>query len=244
LDQRGEPEQESIGALFTRLIDDSRALITAELALFRLDFFQRVGRARLGIVLCLIGAMIGQAAAVVLLMAITYGLTPLIGGFGGAAVAALIGAATALLLLRIGARRLMLIVDDNPSDEKTSTATMDDLFERARIRSHDARTELAEAVGDAQMRLNPQTLLLQLWDEVLDIGQGLAHDAVDGIARRPVRIAMIAFAAALIVIRPPIAHLLERLTGRLRATGTDRDSLKSKSAGRPAHPPSAEEKTS
>lgn len=244
MDQRGEPEQESIGELFTRLIDDSRALIAAELALFRLDFFQRVARAKLGVVLCLIGAIMGQAAAVVLLMAVAYGLMPLIGAFAGAAVTALIGAGTALLLLRIGTRRLMLIVDDSPSDEKKSTATMDELFERARARSHGARAELADAVGDAQLRLNPQTLLLQLWDELLDIGQSFAHDAVDGIARRPVRVAMIAFAAVLVIVRPPIGHLIERLAGRLRATGTDRDSLKGKSAGGPAYPPSDEEKTS
>jgi hypothetical protein len=244
LDQRGEPEQESIGELFTRLIDDSRALITAELSLFRLDFFQRIGRAKLGIILCLIGAMMGQAAAVVLLIAVAYGLAPLIGAFGGTAVAALLGSGAAFLLLHFGTRRLMLIVDDNPSDEKKVTVTMDELFERARSRSHEARAELTEAVGDAQARLNPQTLLLQLWDEVLDIGQAFAHDVADGIARRPVRIAAIAFAAALILIRPPIGHLLERLTGRLRATGTDHDSLKGKSAGDPAHPPSDEEKTS
>jgi hypothetical protein len=244
LDQRGEPEQESIGELFARLIDDSRALITAELALFRLDFYQRIGRAKIGIILCLVGAIMGQAAAVVLLISVAYALTPLLGGFGGAAVAAAVGAIVAVLLLRTGAKRLMLIVDDEPSDDKKVTATMEELVDRARAHSQDARGQLADAVGDAQSRLNPHTLLTQLWNDVLDRAQAFVHDAVDGIARRPVRIAAIAFAAALIIIRPPIGHLLERLTRRLRATGTDRDSLKGKSAGHPAHPPSDEEKTS
>jgi len=243
LDDRGEPEQESIGELFARLIDDCRALITAELALFRLDFYQRIGRAKVGIILCLIGAIMGQAAAVVLLISIAFALTPLLGGFGGAAVAAVVGAIVAILLLRMGAKRLMLIVDDNPPDGKKIAASMEELAARARAHSQEARSQLAVAVSEAQFRLNPHNLLTQLWGDVLDKGQDIAHDAVDGIARRPVRIAMIAFAAVLIILRPPFGHLFERLAGRLRATGSDRDSLKGK-GGHPARPESDEETTS
>ena len=47
-----------------RLIEDGRALAKAELALFRTDFYRRIGRARTGALLCLIGAIMGQAAAV------------------------------------------------------------------------------------------------------------------------------------------------------------------------------------
>lgn len=244
MEHRGTPRQETIGELFARLIDDGRSLINAELALFRLDFYQRIGRAKMGILLCLIGAIMGQATAVVLLISIAYALAPVLGGFGGAAVAAVVGGIIAVLLLRMGARQLMLIVDDEPSENKKSLVTMDQIFDRARVHSQEARSQLADAVGDAQNRLNPRTLLAQLWDEALDRGQKLAHDAVDTLARRPVRIGLIAFAAALVVIRPPVGHLLGRFSRDGRATGKRRDSLKRKSAGHPARPPFDEETTS
>lgn len=244
MDQRGEPEDETIGELFQRLIDDGRSLVSAELALFRLDFYQRIGRAKAGIILCLLGVILGQAAAVVMLISIAYALTPVLGGFGGAAVAAAIGGAAAVLLLRFGVRRLMLIVDDEPTEKTKTFATMDELFDRARVNSQAARAQLADAVGDAQIRLNPHTLLLELWEEILDKGQSLAHQAVDGLRRRPFRMAAIALAAALVIIRPPIGRLAGLLAGRIGETGSGRKSLKGKRATRRAQPPVNEETTS
>ncbi len=221
---RGEPEQESIGELLARLIDDARALAKAELAMFRLDFYQRISRAKTGILLCVIGAIMGQAAAVVSLISIAYALTPWLGGFGGAAVAAIVGAGLAFLLIKIGAKRLLLIVDDNPEDHQATgikgpTITMDELFARARTNTRAARAHLADAVGDAQARLNPQALALDLWEEVLDHGQSFAHKAVDMVRHSPLRsIAMIAAATA-VLLRSPIAHLVGKAIDATRRSG-------------------------
>lgn len=221
---RGEPEQESIGELFARLIDDARVLAKAELAMFRLDFYQRISRAKAGIAMCVVGAILGQAAAVVSLLSIAYALTPWLGGFGGAAVAALIGGGLAIILIRLGAKRLLLIVDDNPDDHKAAgmkapTITMDELFARARAQTHDARAHLADAVGDAQARLHPQALALDLWEQALDHAQSFAHKAVDLVRYRPLRsIAMVALGTA-VLLRTPIAHLVGRAMGATRRSG-------------------------
>jgi len=244
LDQRGAPEDETIGELFQRLIDDGRSLVTAELALFRLDFYQRIGRAKVGIILCLIGVIMGQAAAVVMLISIAYALTPWLGGFGGAAIAAVVGGIAAVLLLRFGAKRLMLIVDDNPTEKTRTTATMDELFDRARVNSQEARAQLANVVSDTQHRLNPHTLALELWEEVVNKGQLFAHEAVDALRKRPFRIAAIAVAAILVIVRPPFGKIAGLLSDRLGETGSESKSLKGKGARRRARPPMNEEKTS
>ena len=140
MEQRGEPEQETIGELLARLIDDGRELVNAELALFRLDFYHRIARARLGIAMCLGGALFGQAAAVMVLISIDHALSRWLGTFGSAIAAALIGGAGAVLLLRFGIRRLMLIVDDDPPENNRPTLTMDELFARARAHSRVAET--------------------------------------------------------------------------------------------------------
>lgn len=233
--QRGEPEQETIGELFARLIDDGRDLVSAELALFRLDFYNRIARARLGIAMCLVGALLGQAAAVMLLISIDHALSRWLGTFGSAVVAALIGGAAAILLLRFGVRRLMLIADDDPPGDNKPTVTMDELFARARAHSRDARGQLADVVGEAQKRLSPQALVIDLWDEFLDHGQVLAHRAVDGLRRRPYRIAAIAIGLSLVILRPPIGRIIAWL-GKAGATRSKSISLKDKRATRPAQP--------
>lgn len=243
---RGEQEQESIAELLARLIDDARELAQAELALFRLDLYQRISRAKVGILMCVIGAIMGQAAAVVLLMSLAYALTPWLGGFGGAAVAALVGAGLAVLLVRMGGKRLLLIVDDDPSDHapsaigKAPTVTMDELFDRARTHTHAARAQLADAVGDAQARLNPQALALDLLEEVLDHAQTFAHRAIDMVRYRPLRSVAAVAAVTAILLRSPISRLVGRVLGATRSAGT---SLKD-TATRTARSPADEETTS
>lgn len=241
MEQRGDPEQETIGELLARLIDDGRGLIKAELALFRLDFYNRIARARLGIAMCLIGALFGQAAAVMILISIDHLLGRWLGTFGSAVAAAAIGGSAAALLLRFGIRRLMLIVDDDPPENNKPVVTMDELFVRARAHSREARAQLAEDVGEAQTRLSPHALIIDLFDQILDHGQTLAHRAVDGLRRRPLRVAAIAIGLTVLVIRPPIWRMLAWL-GNAGATRSGSTSLKGKRATRRA-PPRDEETT-
>ena len=89
--EAGHQEQEAIGALLARLVEDGRALAKAELALFRTDFYRRIGRTRTGALFLLVGAMMGQAAAVTLLVTLSFLLTPWLGRLGAASVSVLFG---------------------------------------------------------------------------------------------------------------------------------------------------------
>lgn len=224
MDEGHQDEQETLGALLARLIEDGRALAKAELALFRTDFYRRIGRARIGALLCLIGAIMGQAAAVTFLVTLSFVLTPWIGRLGGAAVSVLLGIGMAVLLIRIGVKKLMLVVED-PEDDIDNieiaaaggyVSPIDELFERVRQRSRDARNQLVDTVGEAQARLHPQALIADLADIVVDQAQQMSHKAVDAVRRRPGRTAIAVVALVMLVIRPPLHRIAKGLFGATR----------------------------
>lgn len=220
----GHPEeQEKLGALLARLIEDGRTLAKAELALFRTDFYRRIGRARMGALLCLIGAIMGQAAAVTFLVTLSFVLAPWIGRLGGAAVSVLLGIGMAVLLIRIGVRKLMLVVEDADDDDAPGVghaSPIDDLFERVRQRSQDARNQLVETVGEAQARLHPQALIADLTDIVVDRAQEMSHKAVDAVRRRPGRSALAVAAVAILVLRQPLYRFARGIARATRGEPT------------------------
>ena len=217
--EAGHQEQEAIGALLARLVEDGRALAKAELALFRTDFYRRIGRARTGALFLLVGAMMGQAAAVTLLVTLSFLLTPWLGRLGAASVSVLFGLGLATLLIRTGVRKLLLVVEDPEDDDDDGLperpSAVDELFERVRQRSQAARNQLVETVGETQARLHPQALIADLADLIADQAQAMSHRAVDAVRRRPVRTTAAVIALLLVVIRPPIYAML---AGLVRAT--------------------------
>lgn len=235
----GRPEeQETIGALLARLVEDARALAQAELVLFRTDFYRRIGRARTGALLCLIGAIMGQAAAVTFLVTLSFVLTPWIGRLGGATVSVLLGIGMAVALIRIGVRKLMLVVEDPAEDEPStqgSASPIDELFERVRQRSRDARNQLVETVGETQARLHPQALIADMADIVVDRAQEMSHRAIDAVKRRPGRAVAGLLVLLLVVVRVPLHRIAARM---LRATRGDTTSL---SNGRRRQPSAGED---
>ena len=82
-------------------------MIEAEVAYFRIDFYRRIARAKLAIGLLVGTLLLGQAAAVVLLMSLAFALSPYLTPFGGAMVAALIGAGAAGLCAKAGMKRIV-----------------------------------------------------------------------------------------------------------------------------------------
>lgn len=207
--------------LLARLVEQGRALAKAELALFRTDFYRRIGRARTGALLCLVGAIMGQAAAVTFLVTLSFLLAPFIGRLGGAAVSVLFGLAMAVILIRIGVRKLVLVMDDDDEDEdlhrpRGGTSPVDELFEKVRQRSQMARNDLIETVGETQARLHPQALIADLVDMVADHAQAMAHRAVEAVRQRPVRATVAAIAVFLVLIRPPIFAAAARLARATR----------------------------
>ncbi|WP_340315921.1 DUF3618 domain-containing protein [Rhizorhabdus argentea] len=236
-----EQEQESIGALLARLFDDARTVAKAELTVFRTDFYRRIGRARTGALLCLIGAIMGQAAAVTFLVTLSFVLTPWIGRLGGAAVSVVLGVGLAVILIRAGVKKLMLVVediDDDDKDDGKGVSRLDELFSRMRERSQLARAELAETVGEAQARLHPQALLADLADEVVDRAQLLSHATLAAVRRRPARATAAAITILLLMVRPPIYRFV---VGLGRATRRSAASLKRQQAAR--SPRSQDEET-
>ncbi|KRB90618.1 hypothetical protein ASE22_09845 [Sphingomonas sp. Root720] len=213
--------------MLARLVEDGRTLAKAELALFRTDFYRRIGRARTGVLLCLIGAIMGQAAAVTFLVTLSFVLTPWIGRLGGAAVSVLLGIGLAVLLIRIGVRKLMLVVEDPDDDDdapglgaRRDASPIDDLFERVRQRSQDARNQLVETVGEAQARLHPQALIADLAEIVVDQAQEMSHKLVDAVRRRPGRTALAAAALAMLVLRPPLYRIAKGIARATRGRPT------------------------
>lgn len=220
-----------------RLVEDGRVLVKAELALARTDFYRRIGRARTGVLLCLIGAIMGQAAAVTFLVTLSFVLAPWIGRLGGAAVSVLLGIGIAVLMIRMGVRKLMLVVEDSDDDENGADdsggvrlSPINELFDRVRRRSQDARNQLVDTVGEAQARLHPQALVADLVEIVVDHAQEISHKAIDAIRRHPGRVALAAAALVVLVMRPPLYRIAK---GIARAT---RDGPTSFSSGRRRQP--------
>jgi len=237
LSQENETEQEPIGALLARLVEDGRAFARAELAFFRTDFYRRLARARIGALLLLIGVVMGQAAAVTLLVTLAFVLEPYTGRLGGSVVAVTVGLVIAIWAIRTGARKLIMVVEDFEDEKREesdeATRPLDILFERMRQRSRAARDRLKETVDETQARLHPQMLIADLADEVVDHAQTLAHSAVDALKRRPMRLAAIAAGALLLLFRAPIFRWIGNIAGATRRSDS---SYRNNPAGNPAQP--------
>ncbi|WP_164857254.1 phage holin family protein [Sphingomonas crocodyli] len=243
---RGEGEaaagggDEPIRALFTRLTADIRTLIEAEVALLRIDFYRRIARAKLAIILIVGALLLGQAAAVVLLMSLAFALSPYLTPFGGAMVAALIGAIAAGLCAKMGMKRLVSMIEDDDRDDKPQGA-IEPLIERARARSRTARAAVLDAIGDTQARLHPRALLEDLTEEVLDHAQSLAHRVVEKARRQPIRTILWIAGGALLVLRPRLGKFAFKVADRLGATRTGAVGYRGEGAVTPAQPPASEE---
>lgn len=229
----GHPEdRETIAELLARLIEDGRVVVKAELAMFRTDFYRRIARARTGALLLLIGLIMGQAAAVTFLVTLSFVLQPWIGRLGGSAVSVTLGLGIAVLAIRSGVRKLVLVVEDPEDDDIAAgpLSAVDELFERVRQRSREARNQLVDTVGEAQARLHPQALLADLADIIVDRAQDFSRMALTEVKRRPLRLTAMLVALVLVMVRPPVHRIA---TGLFRATRKGSTSLKEDPSGQP-----------
>ena len=235
-----DQERDSIGELLGRLVEEGRALVKAELALFRTDFYRRIARARSGALLLLIGAIMGQAAAVTLLVTLSRVLEPWLGRLGGSAASVVLGLVIAVLAIRNGVRKLIMVVEDyeeKDDDDDEVVRPLDALFEKMRQRSREARDQLAESVDATQARLHPQALIADLADQVVDHLQAMTNNAIDSIRQRPAKAIAAALTLLLIMFRPPLVRIAKGLS---RATRQGTASFTRKQADPPA-PPQDEE---
>lgn len=104
--QANDPREETLGGLFTRLIDDGKAYARAEIGVLKQVARHRAARAKAGIGLLGIGIVLLLCALQALVLALVLGLATLIGPLGaGLAIFALF-ALFGLLAARAGGKAL------------------------------------------------------------------------------------------------------------------------------------------
>lgn len=96
--QAGNGNDDSIVALFTRLIDDAERFVRAELRLYRASLFSRLADARVAIIMLLTSFLIAQSAIIALLVGLVVILRPSLGAVGATATVVGGGVVTAALL--------------------------------------------------------------------------------------------------------------------------------------------------
>ncbi len=84
---------ESIVALFSRLVDDAETFVRAEIRLYRANVFARLTEARTAIIMILTAFLLAQSAIIALLVGLVVILRPILGAVGATATV-VIGAIT------------------------------------------------------------------------------------------------------------------------------------------------------
>ncbi len=90
-------DPDSIGHLFSRLIDDAERFVRAEINLYRAEAFARLGEAKVAVLLAFTAFFLAQAALIAVLVGVMLILQPLL----GAALATLMVVGTALILVAV-----------------------------------------------------------------------------------------------------------------------------------------------
>ena len=94
MDDKPSPENNSIGHLFSRLIDDAERFVRAEVNLYRAQAFARIGEARLALLLGVTAFLLAQSALIAMLV----GLVLVVRRSLGPALATLIVVGGALIV--------------------------------------------------------------------------------------------------------------------------------------------------
>jgi len=116
----GDPNEESIGALFGRLAEEGRAYAKAELAVYREVARRRLARARAGLIALIAGVLLLVSALTALILGLVLWLAGLIGPLlAGLAVAALL-VLFGFVLVRLGVRGLKALGGD--AEERAALA--------------------------------------------------------------------------------------------------------------------------
>lgn len=113
----GELDDETIGGLFARLIDDGRDLVRAEIALHLATWRERVRDVRGAIVLVAVAALLVATSFVGLAVGCVLALSRWIGPFGAGLVVTLLTLLIAGLLGWLAARRFAAAADVTESPQ-------------------------------------------------------------------------------------------------------------------------------
>ena len=111
------PQDEAIGDLFGRLIDDGRSLARAEVNLYKQVALRRVARARTGLILLAAGAVLGLSALTALVVGSVLALATLVGPLAGGLIVAAVLALAGYFLAMSGIGGLQALSGDEEERE-------------------------------------------------------------------------------------------------------------------------------
>lgn len=114
------PDDGSIGDLFHQLVRDGRSFVDAEVNLYKQIARYRVGKAKLGLVAVVAGAVLALGGFIAALVGFVMGLAPLVGPVAGGLIVLAVTGLIAFLLFRFGAARLATLSGDQ--EEKAALA--------------------------------------------------------------------------------------------------------------------------
>lgn len=100
------PHQESLGELVSRLLDNAKDYVRAEIALVRQTALSKVDAIRPAAIMAVVAIFLAQAALTVLVAALGMALAAWLGTAGGLAVGAVIVLAVAGLLVLLAVNRV------------------------------------------------------------------------------------------------------------------------------------------
>ncbi|HEY0626851.1 MAG TPA: phage holin family protein [Allosphingosinicella sp.] len=107
------PTDSSIGELFGRLADDGRALVRAEVGLYKQIAVYRANKAKLGVAALVAGGLLAFAGLIALLVGFVIGLTDLVGGVAAGLIVFAVTGIIAFLLVRWGSGKMAALSGDN-----------------------------------------------------------------------------------------------------------------------------------
>ncbi len=102
---------DSIVALFTRLVDDAETFVRAEIRLYRANVFSRLSDARTAIIMLLTSFLIAQSAIIALLVGLVVILRPALGAIGATATVVIGGVSVAGLLAWLAINKIRKLTD-------------------------------------------------------------------------------------------------------------------------------------
>lgn len=110
--------EESIVALFSRLVDDAETFVRAEIRLYRANLFERLTEARTAIIMILTAFLLAQSAIIALLVGLVVILRPILGAVGATAVVVVGAIAVAGLLAWLAIDKFRRVTEVNGKTQR------------------------------------------------------------------------------------------------------------------------------
>jgi hypothetical protein len=113
-------DQETIGGLFGRLVENTEQLVRAELRVYREAMLLRLLRARIAVVFIVLALLIIGGAVTAILVGLAIALGPMVGPVAACFLVGVGGLALAGLLIWVAVRRISSIVEEALGRNKPS----------------------------------------------------------------------------------------------------------------------------